>query len=112
SKFAAEQALREFMEHGGAATVARVGTVGPHSVTGRFQRNIAEHFLSRYVRSVVALGVACTWPDRHLRLCPVDVVARCLAAIAASEGASGRTFHVDSPHALSHPRLVETLRHY
>jgi amino acid adenylation domain-containing protein/thioester reductase-like protein len=111
SKFAAEQGVREFVASGGHATVARIGTIAPHSITGHFQRNIADHFLTRYVRSIVCLGIAAAWP-RQLRLCPVDVVARCLVVIADDHGSRGGTFHVDSPYRLSHTQLVGALRQY
>ncbi|WP_158070449.1 SDR family oxidoreductase [Nocardiopsis sp. CNR-923] len=106
SKMAAERAVARFNTDTGGACVMRVGTVAPHSVSGRFQRNINEHFFSRYLRAVLRLGIATDWPDRGFRLIPADTMARAILALSGQQAARGRTFHLQSPHRLSHGELV------
>lgn len=112
SKFAAELTVSDYRARGGLATIFRVGTVAPHSLSGAFQRNISDHFFTRYIRSIVSLGIAAAWPDKTFRLCPVDVVARSIVVAASQEGLLRHTFHIDSPHRLTHGQLVATLRRY
>ena len=109
SKLAAERSVREHVARGGRACVYRVGTVAPHARSGRFQRNAGEHFLTRYLRGTIELGLACRWPDRELALSPVDVTADAIVRLAHAPGSTGRTFHLQTPHALSHEDLVAIL---
>ncbi|WP_304452764.1 non-ribosomal peptide synthetase [Nocardiopsis sp. YSL2] len=112
SKIAAERAVARFNADTAGATVMRVGTVAPHSVTGRFQHNINDHFFSRFLRAVLRLGIATDWPDRRFQLIPADTMARMVLALSGQTAARGRTFHIQSPHALTHgelARLANTL---
>src|ERR1019366_8343631 len=108
SKLAAEHAVRGFAASGDAV-VYRVGTVAPHSVSGRFQRKIDDHFLSRYLRSTIELGLACDWPGRSFALIPADLLARALLALGSESSAAGQTFHLQTPHTLSHGEVVRRL---
>jgi amino acid adenylation domain-containing protein/thioester reductase-like protein len=90
--------------------IFRVGTVAPHSVTGRFQRNIDAHFLSRYLRSTMELGVAGVWPGRGFALIPVDIMAHNMLALADRRELNGETLHIQTPHHLSHEQVVGILR--
>jgi thioester reductase-like protein len=110
SKLAAEHAVRERWSAGQHGAVFRVGTVGPHSVTGRFQRNPDSHFLARYLRAAVDLGVAAAWPDRAFRLIPADVLARLILALATGADSDRRTFHLRSVHALPHIEVLGVLQ--
>jgi nucleoside-diphosphate-sugar epimerase len=111
SKLAAERSVRRFAEREtGPATVLRVGTVAPHWHTGRFQRNIDAHFLSRYLRAMLGLGLTTVWPERQLRLIPVDVMARAVYALSGDASTIGRTFHVQTPHALTYYDLTRVLQ--
>jgi amino acid adenylation domain-containing protein/thioester reductase-like protein len=116
SKHAAERAVRAYARDHEHTTILRVGTVAPHSVTGRFQHNIDEHFLSRFVRGVLALGVATGWAGRRLGLVPADVMARAVFALSgqaarpATAAAGPVTFHLQSPPTLSYGRIAEWLR--
>lgn len=110
SKLAAERSVREFVNSGGEALVFRVGTVAPHSVSGRFQRNIDDHFFSRFVRAVVDLGVATDWSDRRFALTPADVMARIVCALDAKSGAERNTFHIQTPRVLPHGEVVRMLQ--
>jgi thioester reductase-like protein len=109
SKIAAERLIRAYDAAGGRTVVLRVGTVGPNHVSGRFQRNIDAHFFSRYLRAVLSLGVATDWPDRHISLIPADAMARVLFALSGQPAAEGATFHVQTPHAMTHGELVRIL---
>jgi nucleoside-diphosphate-sugar epimerase len=106
----AERAVRSFVRDGGRAIVFRLGIIGPHSATGRFQRNITDHFFTRYVRGLIELGVAPYWPDRTVALAPVDVLARMIRRVADAPEAVGRTWHMTTPHGLSHYDLVRALQ--
>lgn len=109
SKRCAEEAVREFLRVG-RGTVFRVGTVAPHSVSGRFQRNIDGHFFSRYLRSTLELGIACDWRGRWFSLLPVDLLARAVLGIAGRTEAIGHTFHLDGPHRVTHGEIVSALQ--
>jgi amino acid adenylation domain-containing protein/thioester reductase-like protein len=105
SKLEAERLVRAFREQGGAAVVLRVGTVAPNSATGRFQRNIDSHFLSRYVRAVLALGRAADWQDRYFSLIPADVMSVMAWTISGQQEAYGRNFHLQTPHRIGYAQL-------
>jgi amino acid adenylation domain-containing protein/thioester reductase-like protein len=109
SKIAAERLVRGYTAGGGRTTVLRVGTVAPNHVTGRFQRNVDAHFFSRYVRAVLALGVATDWPHRRLALIPADVMASMVLTLTGQDAATGRTCHVQSPHETTHGELARML---
>ncbi|MGW4213445.1 amino acid adenylation domain-containing protein [Lentzea sp. NPDC004789] len=109
SKIAAERLVRAYGAAGGRTVVLRVGTVAPHFVSGRFQRDIDTHFFSRYLRAVMSLGVGTDWPDRRLSLIPADAMADVLFALSGREAAEGATFHVQTPHSITHGDLARTL---
>lgn len=112
SKFLAEKLMRSFFMRGGRGTVFRVGTIAPHSRTGQFQRDIDSHFLSRYLRSTIELGIACDWQDRYFSLTPVDILAQAILRFAIREDAVGRTFHLTNTQELSHGDLVKSLQSF
>ncbi len=110
SKLAAERAVRAFVADGARATVMRVGTVAPHSCTARFQREGARHFLVRELHAIVALGAGCDWPGRAYALSPVDSLAHAIVTLADVATPGRETFHVCTPHALTHLQLIRALR--
>ncbi len=110
SKLAAERAVRELLADGGWATVMRVGTIAPHSRSGRFQREAERHFLVRRLRAIVELGVAPRCAGRAYALSPVDTLAHAIVTLADRASPGRETFHVGTPHELAHARLVDALR--
>jgi amino acid adenylation domain-containing protein/thioester reductase-like protein len=110
SKLAAERAVREFLDSGGAGSVLRVGTIAPHSVSARFQRNGEDHFLLRYLHSTIELGLASDWPGRFFALVPVDSLATACVALADVAAPGGDTFHLTTPHRLSHCDIARMLQ--
>jgi thioester reductase-like protein len=110
SKLAAERAVRELLADGGWATVMRVGTIAPHSRSGRFQRDAERHFLVRRLRAIVELGVAPRCAGRAYALSPVDTLAHAIVTLADRASPGRETFHVGTPHELAHARLVDALR--
>jgi amino acid adenylation domain-containing protein/thioester reductase-like protein len=110
SKLAAERAVRAFLDAGGSGTVLRVGTVAPHSLTGRFQRDGARNFLLRYLRSTVDLELGSDWPGRSYALTPVDSLARAIITLADLGVPGQETFHVSTPHTLTHYQLIQVLQ--
>lgn len=107
SKFQAEVLLRKAFAEGLPGTVYRVGYVGPHSVTGRYQRNIEQSNTARWVRACVRLGFAPYLPEETVQLTPVDSVASAVIAIMTGSASTGRTYYVDHPRQLT---LYEVLR--
>lgn len=108
SKIEAERLVRRFLAEG-TGTVLRVGTVAPHSRTGRFQRDLDAHFFSRYLRATLELGLAADWPGRGFALIPVDSMAAAVLALAGEPHSRGRTYHIQTPHRLSHYDIVRVL---
>jgi thioester reductase-like protein len=89
--------------------VFRVGTIGPHSETGRFQRNIDAHFFSRYLNATMQLGIAVDWANRGFAIIPVDILARVIVLIAGRKASADYTFHLQTPHTVSHGEMVHWL---
>jgi amino acid adenylation domain-containing protein/thioester reductase-like protein len=110
SKLAAERAVRQLLDSGGTGSVLRVGTIAPHSVSARFQRNGEDHFLLRYLRSTIELGLASHWPGRFFALVPVDSMATACVALADVAVPGGDTFHLTTPHRLSHDEMARMLQ--
>lgn len=110
SKYRAEQLLRQAMAEGIAATAYRVGYIGPHSQTGKFQQNPEQNYTSRYLRACVRLGVAPYLPRTQVPLTPVDSVARAILALASRPGSVGQTYYVDTPHPLVHYDIMRVLQ--
>ena len=110
SKHRAELILREAMAQGIAATAYRVGFIGPHGRTGRFQQNPEQNFTSRYVRACLRLGFAPYLPSTKISLTPVDDVARAILALAASGESAGQTYYVETPHSLAHYEIMRVLQ--
>lgn len=110
SKALAEGLVKRHFAAGGRGAILRVGTVAPHSASGRFQRNIDDHFFSRYLRALMELGIACDQPGRGFSLIPADFMARAVRLLCGSGDTPGGVFHLESPHRLSHDSLVAILR--
>lgn len=110
SKLAAERAVRGLFKAGGIGTVLRVGTIAPHSVSGRFQRNGEDHFFLRYLRSTIELGLASHWPGRSFALAPVNLLATACIKLADAAVPGEETFHLTTPHLLSHYNVVQVLQ--
>jgi thioester reductase-like protein len=110
SKYRAELLMRSAFQEGLAGAVYRVGFIGPHSQSGRFQQNIHQNDTSRYVRACVRLGLAPYLPHSMVELTPVDSVARALFTLAADPELNGKTFHIENPSAISQHDVVRTLQ--
>lgn len=109
SKYRAEQVLRRAIAEGMRASAYRVGYIGPHSQSGRFQQNPEQNYTSRYLRACVRLGFAPFLPQTQIPLTPVDAVARAILALASSEESAGQTYYVETPHPLSHYDIMRVL---
>jgi thioester reductase-like protein len=97
SKYRAEVLLRKAFAEGLTGGVYRVGYVGPHSVTGRYQRNIQQSNTARYVRACVRLGFVPYAPADTVQLTPVDSVARAIVLLMTRGSGQGQTYYVESP---------------
>jgi thioester reductase-like protein len=110
SKYEAEVLLRAAFEQGTAGTIYRVGNIGPHSVSGRFQTNIGDSAFAAHVWCCARLGFAPYRPQAKLRLMPVDVMANAVHRLASSSGAVGKTYHLEHWEELSHYDVMRVLQ--
>lgn len=110
SKLKAEIILNSYIKNGGDVLIFRVGTIAPNS-RGIFQKNIQSHFFSRYIKSILSLGIAPKWDDRHLSLTPVDFMAEAVLAIAA-ENRTDSTYHINTDQNISYALLAKWLINY
>ncbi|MET0339803.1 MAG: thioester reductase domain-containing protein [Polyangiales bacterium] len=101
SKYRAEVLMRRAFEDGLGGAVYRVGYVGPHSVTGQYQRNIHQSNTARYVRACVRLGFAPYLPEETVQLTPVDSVAGAIVRLMTRGANQGKTYYIDSPQQIS-----------
>jgi thioester reductase-like protein len=110
SKYRAEVLMRRAFDSGLDGAVYRVGYIGPHSETGRFQKNIHQHVTTRYVRACVELGLAPYLPGEHVRLTPVDTAARAILTLMASPESRRQTYFVDTPYEVSQYDIIRVLQ--
>ena len=81
SKWVAEQVVRAAAAEGIAADIYRLGSVGPHSVTGRAN---PRDIVTRIIRGSVQLGAMCVDTDTTLpAVFPLISVDRCATAVVA-----------------------------
>lgn len=109
SKYRAEVLMKNAFREGLSGAVYRVGYIGPHSVTGRFQQNIHENYVASYLRACVRLGFAPYYPDVRVRVTPVDTVARGILTLMTRAPTRGLTYHVETPHSASQYDIVRVL---
>ncbi|MEY2930644.1 MAG: hypothetical protein RL033_1393, partial [Pseudomonadota bacterium] len=81
SKYQAELLLRQAFAGGLPGSVYRVGYIAPHSISGRFQPNIHQNYVSLYVRACTCLGMAPYLPERKIQPTPVDSAARAILTL-------------------------------
>ncbi len=110
SKYEAELLIHRYIQQGGQANIYRVGTIGPHSHTGSFQKNIEQHFFSRYIHSTIQLGLAGCWQDKVLDITPVDSLATSIVLLLFNSQYINKTFHLVSPDTISYYELVRFLQ--
>jgi thioester reductase-like protein len=110
SKYRAEKILRQAMAEGIAATAYRVGYIGPHHQTGKFQQNPDQNYTSRYLQACIRLGFAPYLPNTQVPLTPVDTVARAILALASRRDSVAQTYYVETPHPLTHYDIMRVLQ--
>jgi len=112
SKYRAELLMRGAFAEGLRGAVYRVGFIGPHSQSGRFQQNIQQNYTALYVRACVRTGLAPYLPKTLIELTPVDSVARALlvlAAAAQSSAAEPATYHLETPNPVTQYDVIRAL---
>jgi thioester reductase-like protein len=109
SKQRAEVVMRCAFAEGLAGAVYRVGYIAPHGVTGRFQQNIHQNYVSLYLRACVLLGFAPYLPHRKIQPTPVDSVARGILALMRGAKTRARTYYIQTPHSVSHYDIMRVL---
>ena len=109
SKYKPEVLVRQAFAQGLTGSVYRVGYVAPHDQTGRFQQNIHQNYVARYVRGCICLGFAPYAPSRSLRPTPVDSAARAITTLVASS-AKSQTYYVQTPHEVSQYDVIRVLQ--
>jgi thioester reductase-like protein len=110
SKYRAEVLLREAFAQGIRGAAYRVGYIGPHSQTGRFQQNPDQNYTSRYLRACVHLGFAAYLPKTQIPLTPVDSVSGAILTLAKASASDGQTYYVETPHPLAHYDIIRVLQ--
>lgn len=110
SKYEAELIIHQYIQQGGQANIYRVGTIGPHYCTGSFQKNIEQHFFSRYINSTIQLGIAGYWHDKILDITPVDSLATSIVLLLFNSQLINKTFHLVSPDTISYYELIQFLQ--
>ena len=110
SKYRAEKILRAAMADGIAATAYRVGYIGPHSQTGKFQQNPDQNYTRRYLQACIRLGFAPYLPQTQVPLTPVDTVARAILALASRGDSAAQTYYVETPHPVTHYDIMRVLQ--
>jgi thioester reductase-like protein len=108
SKYRAEVLLRRAFAEGLSGAAYRVGFIGPHSITGRFQQNIQQNYTALYVRGCVRLGFAPYLPKTLIELTPVDSVARALLTLAGANTGPA-TYHLETPNPVSQYDVIRAL---
>ncbi|KUF19413.1 non-ribosomal peptide synthetase [Streptomyces silvensis] len=106
AKFHAEETVRAWAAAGRHACVHRSGHIAAHSLTGAFQRNVADNRIYQTVRGYVLAGAAPSRPSTTFEFSHVDTVAAGIAALAVHPYAAPGVYHVESPHTVAHDELV------
>lgn len=109
SKYRAEVLLRRAFAEGLDGAAYRVGFIGPHSITGRFQQNIQQNYTALYVRACTRLGLAPYLPKTRIELTPVDSVARALLLLASRPPSPRATYHLETPSPVTQYDVIRTL---
>lgn len=109
SKYRAEVLTRQAFAAGLSGGVYRTGYVGPHGVTGRYQRNIQQSNTARFVRACIRLGFAPMASDEAVHLTPVDSVARAIVLLM-SQAPKGQTYHIDHPQRILRYDVLRVLQ--
>jgi thioester reductase-like protein len=109
SKYRAEVLMRRAFEAGLKGAVYRVGYVGPHSVTARFQRNIHQSDTALYLRACVRLGLVPYTRAGTVQLTPVDSVSRAMLLLASQAPVDGRTYYLEHPQVISQREILRVL---
>lgn len=110
TKFLAEKAVRKAMESGSCATIHRVGFVAADSHTGKFQQNIDDNAMYRYMKAILHMGVAPYLPAVPLDFIPVNYVAQAIVAFAGSSEWAGKTTHLVNPVPIMHYDLIRSFQ--
>jgi len=98
SKLEAEKKVLSYRARGLNASIYRIGRVGFHSETGKFQKNIEESALYIRLKAIISLGLLpelVTLSLGHVTF--VDYLARAIAAIITGLQFSNETFHINNP---------------
>ncbi|WP_051852378.1 AMP-binding protein [Streptomyces aureocirculatus] len=106
AKFHAEETVRAWAAAGRHASVHRSGHIAAHSLTGAFQRNVADNRIYQTVRGYILAGAAPSRPATTFEFSHVDTVAAGIAALAIHPYAAPGVYHVESPHTVAHDDLV------
>lgn len=109
SKLKAEIFLNQFRKHNSCdIQIYRVGTIAFRASDGIFQRNISNHFFSRFLFSVIHLGFCCDLKNRCFTLTPVDFMAHIIVRLSV-DSYQYPVKHINSPHKISYFDLIKWL---
>src|SRR5690554_4537127 len=108
SKFEAEQAMRQAMDHL-PISIFRPSIIVGDSKTGEIDRMAGPYYLINALVNMPSI-VPIPMPgrgDKPLNLVPIDFVCRAMHRISQREDAAGRTFHLCDPNPLSARRVFQ-----
>ncbi len=108
SKLNAEIILNKYKLRGGDVQIFRAGTVAPQSITGVFQKNIQNHFFTRFLHSVINLQVAPNWAHRYISLTPVDIMAKMIINLSKNSY-DNSVFHINNNYKISYTKIFAWL---
>lgn len=82
SKFEAEKIVRKAFDEGLKGKVYRVGHIGAHSVTGKFQKNAGDNRVIQILNGIIALNQIPVSYTEKISFSYVDVISNIVAAMA------------------------------
>jgi amino acid adenylation domain-containing protein/thioester reductase-like protein len=111
SKLEAELLLDKARTSGMNINIYRVGHLGFHSRTGRFQENMDNNALYTQIKGFVALGVLPAHMG-SLELSNIDQVAGAILQLFDKEQLLNRNYHISNPHVLTPEEFAACLNSY
>ncbi|MCU6708254.1 amino acid adenylation domain-containing protein [Paenibacillus sp. J5C_2022] len=107
TKFEAECLVAEARRRGIQTCIYRLGNIVFHSVTGRFQENIADNAFYTTMKSMLALGVA---PGTHtdVDFSYVDEMSRAIVTLADCGSLRNEIYHLANPHEVNIGHVVKS----
>ncbi len=85
SKFQAEKMVRKAFDEGLKGKIYRVGHIGAHSVTGKFQKNAKDNRVIQILNGIIALNQIPASYNEKISFSYVDVISNVVASMAVQK---------------------------